>query len=164
MASASNQKWVTDVTQYKVFDERIYLSTIKDLWNGEIIVYHISRSNDNPLVLETFKKAFETQKRRDWTDRSQRPGKPVHVSCLPRHAAQGWPKISMSRRGNCYDNASMESFFSHLKVEALYPYHIRSIGEAQRRIEEFIRFYNEERSQRKLNKLTPVEYRRQFTA
>ena len=43
MASASNQKWVTDVTQYKVFDERIYLSTIKDLWNGEIIVHHISR-------------------------------------------------------------------------------------------------------------------------
>ena len=73
MASASNQKWVTDVTQYKVFDERIYLSTIKDLWNGEIIVYHISRSNDNPLVLETFKRHLK-HKRRDWTDRSQRPG------------------------------------------------------------------------------------------
>ncbi|WP_019005629.1 IS3 family transposase, partial [Cohnella laeviribosi] len=73
-------------------------------------------------------------------------------------------RISMSRRGNCYDNASMESFFSHLKAEALYPYDIRSLEEAQRRIEEFIRFYNEERAQRKLNKLTPVEYRRQLAA
>ena len=62
MASASNQKWVTDVTQYKVFDERIYLSTIKDLWNGEIIVYHISRDNDNPLVLETFKRHLKHKK------------------------------------------------------------------------------------------------------
>ncbi|PSK04143.1 transposase, partial [Brevibacillus porteri] len=53
---------------------------------------------------------------------------------------------------------------SHLKVEALYPYDIRSIDEAQRRIEEFILFYNEKRAQRKLNKLTPVEYRRQLIA
>ncbi|MFD1268848.1 transposase [Paenibacillus motobuensis] len=73
-------------------------------------------------------------------------------------------KISMSRRGNCFDNAAMESFFSHLKTEALYPYDIRNMDEAQRRIVEFIRFYNEERIQLKLKKLTPVEYRRQFTA
>ncbi|WP_028552266.1 IS3 family transposase, partial [Paenibacillus sp. UNC451MF] len=68
----------------------------------------------------------------------------------------------MSRRGNCYDNASMESFFSHLKTEALYPYHIRSIEEAQSRIENYIYFYNHHRPQRKLNKLTPVEYRCQL--
>ncbi|WP_028547791.1 IS3 family transposase, partial [Paenibacillus sp. UNC451MF] len=71
-------------------------------------------------------------------------------------------QISMSRRGNCYDNASMESFFSHLKTEALYPYHIRSIEEAQSRIENYIYFYNHHRPQRKLNKLTPVEYRCQL--
>jgi transposase InsO family protein len=61
-ADKMNQKWVTDITQYKVFDNKIYLSAIKDLCNGEIIAYHISRYNDNPLVLETFRKAFETQK------------------------------------------------------------------------------------------------------
>ncbi|TKI54555.1 transposase [Brevibacillus antibioticus] len=70
----------------------------------------------------------------------------------------------MSRRGNCYDNASMESFFSHLKTEALYSYDIRTMDEVQRRIEEFIHFYNNNRPQRKLNKLTPVQYRRQFAA
>ncbi|UFJ39685.1 IS3 family transposase [Brevibacillus humidisoli] len=57
-ASAPNCKWVTDVTQYRVLDDRIYLSTIMDLWNGEIIAYHISSRNDNPLVLETFRKVF----------------------------------------------------------------------------------------------------------
>ncbi|WP_420908683.1 IS3 family transposase [Brevibacillus humidisoli] len=58
----------------------------------------------------------------------------------------------------------MESFFSHLKTEALYPYDIRSIEEAQRRIEEYIDFYNNNRAQRKLNKLAPVEYRNQLAA
>lgn len=61
-AIGPNQKWVTDVTQYRVFDDRIYLSVIKDLWNSEIVAYHISNRNDNPLVLETFRKAFETHK------------------------------------------------------------------------------------------------------
>ncbi|MEC2132201.1 IS3 family transposase [Brevibacillus centrosporus] len=77
---------------------------------------------------------------------------------LPKVGAQ----ISMSRRGNCYDNASMESFFSHLKTEAHYPYDIRSVEEAHRRIEEYIHFYNNSRPQRKLNKLTPVQYRSQL--
>lgn len=49
-ADKPNQKWVTDVTQYRVFDEKIYLSAIKDLWNNEIVGYHISRCNDNPLT------------------------------------------------------------------------------------------------------------------
>ncbi|ULL15279.1 IS3 family transposase [Paenibacillus sp. H1-7] len=163
-ATEPNQKWVTDVTQYRVFDDRIYLSAIKDLWNGEIVAYHMSNRNDNPLVLETFTKAFETHK--DVTglivhsDQGSQYTSHAYHDMLPKVGAQ----ISMSRRGNCYDNASMESFFSHLKVEALYPYDIRNIEEAQRRIEEFIHFYNEERAQRKLNKLTPIEYRRQHAA
>ncbi|WP_268760186.1 IS3 family transposase [Bacillus sp. FJAT-28004] len=70
--------------------------------------------------------------------------------------------MSMTRRGNCNDNASMESFFSHLKTEALYPYDIRSVEEAQSRIEEYIHFYNNKRPQRKLNKLAPVQYRLQL--
>jgi len=163
-AEKLNQKWVTDVTQYRVFDEKIYLSAIKDLWNNEIVGYHISRHNDNSLVLETFRKAFE--KHKDVTglivhsDQGSQYTSHAYHDMLPQVGAQ----ISMSRRGNCYDNAPMESFFSHLKVEALYPYDIRSIAEAQRRIEEFIHFYNEDRAQRKLNKLTPVEYRSQLVA
>lgn len=158
------QKWVTDVTQFRVGEDRIYLSAVKDLFNNEIVAYHLSQRNDNPLVLNTFAKVLK--KRKD-------------VSGLIVHSDQGFQytsheyhnmllkvgaRISMSRRGNCLDNASMESFFSHLKAEALYPYDIRDLVEAQRRIEQYIHFYNNERVQRKLKKLTPVEYRRQLAA
>jgi transposase InsO family protein len=61
-ANGSNQKWVTDVIQHRVCNDRICLSAIKDLWNGEIIAYYISNRNDNPLVLETFNKAFAKHK------------------------------------------------------------------------------------------------------
>lgn len=163
-ADAPNQKWVTDVTQFRVGDTWLYLSAIKDLCQNEIVAHHISLRNDKELVLQTFSKAFEKEQ---------------NVTGLVVHSDQGFQytshdyhdmlqkvgaRISMSRRGNCYDNASMESFFSHLKTEALYPYHIRTLDEAQRRIEEFIHFYNNNRPQRKLNKLAPVVYRRQLVA
>lgn len=163
-ADAPNQKWVTDVTQCRIGDSWLYLSAIKDLFNNEIVAHHMSIRNDNELVLRTFNNAFEKAK--------DVPGLIVHSDqgfqytsyayhdMLPKVGAQ----ISMSRRGNCYDNASMESFFSHLKTEGLYPYDIRSLDEAQRRIGEYIQFYNQVRPQRKLKKLPPVEYRRQLTA
>ncbi|GGA34230.1 hypothetical protein GCM10007416_03750 [Kroppenstedtia guangzhouensis] len=71
---------------------------------------------------------------------------------------------SMSRKDNCFDNACIESFFSHLKTEALYPYVNLDADQVQRRMEEYILFYNEQRIQLNLNKLTPVEYRRQLAA
>ncbi|GIP49016.1 transposase [Paenibacillus sp. J53TS2] len=163
-ADLPNQKWVTDVTQYRVGDTWLYLSTIKDLFNNEIVAYNMSLRNDNQLVLQTFEKAFEKQK--DMTglivhsDQGFQYTSYAYHDMLPKVGAQ----ISMSRRGNCYDNASMESFFSHLKTEGLYPYDIRTLEEAQSRMEDFIHFYNHRRPQRKLNKLTPVEYRRQLVA
>lgn len=163
-AELPNQKWVTDITQYGVGDQWLYLSAIKDLCTKEIVAYQMSLRNDTVYVLETFKQAFAQQK--DVTglivhsDQGCQYTSHAYHDMLPQVGAQ----ISMSRRGNCYDNAAMESFFSHLKAEALYPYDIRDLAEAQRRIEEFIRFYNEERIQLKLNKLTPLEYRHQLVA
>ncbi|WP_366290143.1 IS3 family transposase [Paenibacillus sp. AN1007] len=163
-AEKPNQKWVTDITQYRVGERWIYLSAIKDLFNNEIMAYEIGERNDNELVLRTFSKAFAKQK--DVTglvvhsDQGFQYTSHAYHDMLPKVGA----RISMSRRGNCYDNASMESFFSHLKTEGLYPYHIRTLNEAQSKIEKYIRFYNRKRPQRKLKKLTPVEYRRQFTA
>lgn len=163
-AEGPDRKWVTDITQYAVGDTWLYLSAIKDLCTKEIVAYQMSFRNDTKLVLETFKQAFI--KKEDMTglivhsDQGCQYTSHAYHDMLPQVGAQ----ISMSRRGNCFDNAAMESFFSHLKTEALYPYDIRNMDEAQRRIVEFIRFYNEERIQLKLKKLTPVEYRRQFTA
>jgi putative transposase len=163
-AAKPNQIWVTDVTQYRVGEAWIYLSAIKDLFNNEIVAYRTSFRNDNELVLQTFSKAFEMNE--DVTglivhsDQGFQYTSHAYHDMLPKVGAQ----ISMSRRGNCHDNASMESFFSHLKTEGLYPYDIRSLDEAQRRIEEYIHFYNNGRPQRKLKKLTPIEYRRQLSA
>ncbi|WP_150106457.1 IS3 family transposase [Paenibacillus sp. JDR-2] len=157
-----NQKWLIDVTQDRVKDSWLYLSTIKDLCQNEIVAYNMSLRNDKDLVLQTFSKSFEKEK--DVTglivhsDQGSQYTSYDYHDMLPKVGAQ----ISMSRRGNCYDNASMESFFSHLKTEALYPYDIRSIEEAQSRIEEYIHFYNNHHPQRKLNKLSPAQYRKQL--
>lgn len=161
-ADTPNEKWVTDITQYRVGETWLYLSAIKDLCQNEIVAYNMSLRNDKELVLQTFTKAFEKEK--DVTglivhsDQGSQYTSYDYHDMLPKVGAQ----ISMSRRGNCYDNASMESFLSHLKTEALYPYDIRSVEEAQRRIEEYIHFYNNNRPQRKLNKLAPVQYRIQL--
>ncbi|MDO3682101.1 IS3 family transposase [Paenibacillus ehimensis] len=163
-ADKPNQKWVTDVTQFRVGEQRLYLSAIKDLYGKDIVAFHISERNDNELVLRTFDKAFKQHKDVSGlivhSDQGFQYTSHAYHDMLPTVGAQ----ISMSRRGNCLDNAAMESFFSHLKAEALYPYDIRSIQEAQERIEAFIHFYNEERIQLNLNKLTPMEYRRQLAA
>ncbi|WP_068499069.1 IS3 family transposase [Paenibacillus kribbensis] len=163
-ADAPNQKWVTDITQYRVGEKWLYLSAVKDLFNNEIIAYQMSTRNDNELVLRTFQQAWTQQK--DVTglivhsDQGFQYTSHAYHDMLPKVGA----RISMSRRGNCYDNASMESFFSHLKTEGLYPYDIRNMDEAQRKIEDYIRFYNQHRPQRRLNRLPPVEYRKQLIA
>ena len=163
-AKKPNEKWVTDLTQYRVGERWLYLSAVKDLFNNEIVAYEIGEHPNKELVQRTFKKAF--RKRKDVTgvvihsDRGAPYTSHLYHDMLPKVGAQ----ISMSRGGNCYDNASIESFFSHLKTEGLYPYSIRSLDEAQKRIEKYICFYNTKRPQRKLNKLTPVEYRRQFVS
>ncbi|WP_145053687.1 IS3 family transposase [Paenibacillus xylanexedens] len=163
-ADRANQKWVTDVTQFRVGESWIYLSAVKDLFNNEIVAYQMSQRNDNLLVLQTFENAFN--KTKDVTglivhsDQGFQYTSYAYHDMLPKVGA----RISMSRRGNCYDNASMESFFSHLKTEGLYPYDIRNMDEAQRRMEAYIHFYNQHRPQRKLNKLPPVEFRKQFIA
>lgn len=163
-AEAPNQKWVTDITQYRVGEQWIYVSAIKDLFNNEIVAHHQSLRHDNELVLETFKKAFK--KRKDvaglivHSDQGSQYTSHAYHDMLPKVGAQ----ISMSRRGNCLDNASMESFFSFLKTEGLYPYDIRTLDEVQRRINEYIHLYNYGRPQKKLKKLTPIEYRRQLVA
>jgi putative transposase len=117
-AEAPNQRWVTDVTQYRVDEVWLYLSAIKDLYNNEIVSYHMGLRNDNPLVLETFAKAFEKEKNVAGlivhSDQGSQYTSYSYHDMLPQVGAQ----ISMSRRGNCYDNASMESFFSHLKTES----------------------------------------------
>ncbi|WP_440119976.1 transposase [Paenibacillus sp. QZ-Y1] len=102
------------------------------------MAYQIGERNDNELVLRTFSKAFAKQK--DVTglvvhsDQGFQYTSHAYHEMLPKVRA----RISMSRRRNCYDNASKESFFSHLKTEGLYPFHIQTVTEAQSKIEKYI--------------------------
>lgn len=111
-AEQPNEKWATDITQYPVGERWLYLSAVKDLFNNEIVVYEIGEKPDKELVQYTFKRAF--RKRKDVVVHSDRRApytSHLYHDMLPKVGA----RISMSRGGNDYDNASIESFFSHLK-------------------------------------------------
>lgn len=160
-ASQANQKWVTDVTEFKVRGEKLYLSALMDLYNGEIVAYETSRRPVFNLVRAMLKKALA---RLDPADR------PVL------HSDQGWhyqqPNYcgmladrsitqSMSRKGNCLDNAAMESFFATLKTEFFHLNQFDSIEQLQAGIRQYIRYYNHKRIRLELKGLSPVQYRTQ---
>jgi transposase InsO family protein len=163
-AHRPNQKWVTDVTEFKVAGEKLYLSPVMDLYNGEIVAYQMSRRPTFDMVTGMLDKAFS------------------RLSChvrLTLHSDQGWQyqmdnyrhrlrqqkvKQSMSRKGNCLDNAAMESFFGTLKSEFFYTERFESIDQLQAGLDEYIHYYNHERIKLKLNGLSPVAYRTQSAA
>jgi len=160
-ASRPNEKWVTDIT-YLIFNgQRLYLSAIKDLYNNEIVCYHISRRNDLKLVIDTLKKA---RKKRDvrgillHSDRGFQYTSRQYNRLIQKYDI----KASMSRKGNCWDNACMENFFSHFKSECFHLYSFRTAEEVTRAVHRYIYFYNHQRFQKKLNNLTPYEYRTQI--
>ena len=160
--SKPNEKWVTDITEFKLFGKKLYLSPILDLYNGEIISYEISSRPVFDLVLETVKKALEKKDRED---------------SLLLHSDQGWHYRmenyhellrknniiqSMSRKGNCLDNAVMENFFGHLKSELFYLQKFASMEHFISELEKYIDYWNNRRIKVKLNGLSPVQYRTQF--
>lgn len=161
VAQRPNQKWVTDVTEFKLGSKKLYLSPVMDLYNGEIVAYQTDTRPCFALVESMLNNAFE-----------RLPG-PVHLVC---HSDQGWQyqqpryqqalkqrgiKQSMSRKGNCLDNAAMESFFGTLKSELFYLKRFETVEELTVALDEYIRYYNHERIKSKLGGLSPVEFRTQ---
>jgi transposase InsO family protein len=160
-AEAPNQKWVTDVTYVHTQEGWAYLATIKDLFDGFIVAHSFGRHNSIALVTQTLKHA--TQKAKVTAGLILHSDQGQQYSSQPYFAlAQEYSIVpSMSRRGNCWDNAPMENFFGHLKAEALHHVKNPTFGEAQQLIEGYIYFYNYERLQLK-TKQTPFERRRLF--
>ncbi len=161
-ADEPNQKWVTDVTEFKVKDKKLYLSPIMDLYNQEIISYQLSERPVFNQVIVMLKKAFKTTK---------------NTKSLILHSDQGWQYQmkqyqallsekgiiqSMSRRGNCLDNAIIENFFGILKSELFYLKKFNSIDELKKEIKQYIYYYNNERIKSNLNKMSPIQYRTHF--
>lgn len=159
-ADHPNEKWATDITEFTVTGgKRIYLSSITDLYNNQIVAHQVSTRNDIHLVEATVYQAFEKE------------GTDIHPLL---HSDQGMQyrsnrykdliqlygfTPSMSRKGRCIDNACIESFFSHFKEEAFLLYDMTTEEKAFKGIDAYISFYNNQRRQKKLNRLSPVHYR-----
>jgi putative transposase len=157
-AERPNEKWVTDITYLPHEGKHLYLSTIKDLFSKEIVAYQISGRNDLELVLDTVEQAVKKEKVTGVLIHSDQGFQ--YTSHKYKNVLQGYAMVrSMSRRGNCLDNACMENFFSHLKAECLYLNRFTSKDELIQAIYTYIRFYNEERIQCGLDDKSPVEYR-----
>ena len=158
-ADKPNQKWVTDVTEFALFGIKLYLSPIIDLYNGEVVSYNLSRHPNLVQTTDMLEKAF---------------AKIPDNTNLILHSDQGWQyqhkhyqkmlvdkgiRQSMSRKGNCLDNACAENFFSLLKTELLYLQDFTSVEHFISELTEYIEWYNNKRIKLKLDGLSPVDYR-----
>ena len=162
-ADRPNQKWVTDISYIRTGQGFLYLSVIRDLYDNSIVAYKTGTEQNINLVLSTIRAAKRKEK---------------VTGSLHLHSDQGFQYTSqayfnltksyhitpsMSSRGNPYDNAMAENFFSILKTECIYRTKLKTYEEARLLIDEYIHFYNNERIQLK-TKLTPLEKRCQFVA
>jgi putative transposase len=153
-----NQKWVTDITYIATQQGWAYLSTIKDLYGGYIVAHLMSLSNSVALVTRTLKLAYEKEKVTDGlilhSDQGQQYTSHAYYALTQQYSMTP----SMSRRGNCWDNAPMENFFGHLKEEALRNIPVPTFEEAKQLVDEYIYFFNYERIQLKTRQ-TPYQVR-----
>ena len=158
-----NQKWVTDISYIKTGQGTLYLSVIRDLYDNSIVAYKTGTEQNINLVLSTIKAAKRKEK---VTAELQ-----LHSDQGFQYTSQAYFNLtksygitpSMSRRGNPYDYAMAENFFSILKTECIYRTKLKTYEDARILISQYIHFYNNERIQLK-TKLTPLEKRSQYVA
>ena len=162
-ADRPNQKWVTDISYIKTEQGFLYLSVIRDLYDNSIVSYKTGTEQNVNLVLSTIKAAKRKEKVTAELQLHSDQGFQYTSHAYFRLTKSYGIKQSMSRRGNPYDNALAENFFSILKTECIYRAKPRTYEEARLLIDEYIHYYNYQRIQLK-TKLTPMEYRCQFVA
>jgi putative transposase len=161
-AGKLNQKWLTDVTEFHVGGERLYLSPVMDLCNGEIIAYEMARRPVLSMVTTMLRKALrklpKTANPILHSDQGWHYRMPLYKELLDKRGVTQ----SMSRKGNCHDNAPMESFFAVLKTEYFHLNKFTTVEQLQRGLKSYIKYYNNERIKPRLGALSPVEYRTQL--
>lgn len=162
-ADNPDKKYVTDITYLTGGRTRLYLSTILDACTKEVVAYQLSEVNDNKLVLDTLKKL---NKKRDvknaliHSDQGHQYTSHKYTNQLKKYHMIK----SMSRKANCWDNALMESFFGKLKEESIRILKPQTKREIRKVIKNYIEFYNNRRRQKKLNGMTPLEYKNAIAA
>lgn len=158
-AEEPNEKWVSDVTEFAVADQKLYLSPVIDLFDTSVVSYSMSTSPNTALTNESLIRACQ----------GLRPGQAplVHTDQGFQYQHVSWAAIlaeygarpSMSRKGNCWDNAVAENFFGQLKSEMFYLQKFDTVEDLKTAIDEYIHWYNFERISTRLGGLAPMEYR-----
>ena len=166
-ADAPNQKWLTDVTEFKYYigpeKHKVYLSAILDLYDRRIVAFVIGDSNNNPLVFETLDKAVELYPDAHPLFHSDRGFQYTSAVFHQKLVDHGMTQ-SMSRVGKCIDNGPMEGFWGILKRERYYGKRFESREELVAMIEDYIYYYNNRRYQRRLGVVTPIEKYTEYLA
>ena len=161
---APNTKWVTDVTEFKIAEQKIYLSPVLDLFDRSIVSYSVSESPTVAFTNKSLTEAIET------LAMDEAPMMHSDQGFQYQHAS--WQKLlrnanmtqSMSRKGNCLDNSMMENFFGHLKEEMFHRQEFTDTSGFITELEDYIRWYNNDRISLTLQCLSPEEYRAQALA
>lgn len=161
-AEQPNQKWATDVTEFKVSGRKLYLSPIIDLYNQEIISYELSESPKFKSVLNMLEKAFKKVSVKQPLVLHSDQGWQYQMKQYQQVLAENGITQSMSRRGNCLDNAIIENFFGIIKSELFYINKFDSIEHLKKAIEDYIKYYNNERIKLNLNGMSPIQYRAHY--
>ena len=159
--TAVNQKWATDITEYKINEEKGYLSPILDMNNGEVIAYTKSRRPDLQLVIDMIETAIEKENPPEGLVLHSDQGWHYQHKSYQKRLANSGLIQSMSRKGNCLDNAMMENFFGLMKSELLYLQNWNTLDEFEAALDEYIAYYNNERIKLRLGGMSPAQYRAQ---
>lgn len=160
-ATKPNEKWVTDVTVFAVNGRKLYLSPVIDLFNNEVISYSASERPVMLMIDEMLDQCFLKLKAGESPVLHSDQGWQYQMRRYQNRLKEHGVIQSMSRKGNCLDNAVAESFFGTLKSECFYLEKFRSIEDLRSAIDEYIVYYNSQRISLKLKGLSPIEYRTQ---
>ena len=159
-AAGPNEKWVTDVTQFNLFGKTVYLSVIMDLYDGYVVTYNIGENHRISMITDTLENALKTIPSGTNLILHSDQGLQYKHRYFQSMLKEKGIRQSMSRKGNCLDNAVIESFFGSLKSELLYIQDFESVEHFYKELEEYIDYYNNKRIKQKLNGMTPSEYRK----
>ncbi|HFT6188946.1 TPA: IS3-like element IS1397 family transposase, partial [Escherichia coli] len=157
-AEAPCEKWVTDITEFRAGGQKLYLSPILDLFNGEIVAWETACRPTEELVKRMLNKGLESLAEGEKPLLHSDQGWHYRIKSYQSALADRGLVQSMSRKGNCLDNAVMENFFGHLKEEMYYRRDYRNVEELENAVNEYITYWNQKRIKLSLGGLSPVEY------
>ena len=160
-AAEPNRKWVTDVTEFNIRGQKVFLSPILDLYNQEIVSYEVARTPHLRMVMTMLDRAFIRLKGHEDLILHSDQGWQYQMDGYRKALSKRGIRLSMSRRGNCHDNAVMENFFGILKSEFFHGHQFANADIFINKLHDYIGYYNHDRIKEKLRGLSPVDYRTQ---